>query len=398
MKKIFLAVLCMILLPAYSAFAEEPTEAPKYGKSEGFSYAIEDDGTAEITSTSNTGDIVIPATLDGHTVTKIRARAFERKDKIVSVTIQEGVLEIGDGAFYWCEDLKEVTLPSTIEKIGVNPFDVCEGLKSIRFSAKNPNFEVKDGVLFDKNEKRLITYLRSKRAGSYKVPEGTLHIGDSAFSGNEYLQTVSFPKSLLTIGKNAFHTCYKMKGALKLPTNLESVGEGAFALCMKMSSLTIPASLKEIGPKAFLGAQFKTITISNENTAFQMKDGVLFTADGKTLVLYPGTLSGESYTVPKGTEELLAGSFYSVQNLQSLIVSEGVTTIGDLVCYVCPKLAEVRLPASVTSIGKSSIEGCDDDVPFVVTVPADSFAETWAKTKTYVRNGDYYYHLDYKVE
>lgn len=187
-----------------------------------------------------------------------------------------------------------------------------------------------------------------------------------------------------------------MKGAINLPQSLQSVGEGAFALCDNCSSLSIPASLTEIGEKAFLGCKIKKITVAKGNQTYKLVDGVLFTADGKTLVYYPGAKKEKNYTVPEGTERLASGSFYWVQELESLTVPEGVTDIGDFVVYVCGKLSTVQVPSTLESIGDYSLEGQTED--YVVIVPAGSFAEKWCRTKKYAYNGDYFHPLNYRVE
>ena len=39
-------------------------------------------------------------------------------------------------------------------------------------------------------------------------------------------------------------------------------------------------------------------------------DGVIFSADGKTLIKYPDDKIGEEYTVPEGTEVIGENAFY----------------------------------------------------------------------------------------
>ena len=128
----------------------------------------------------------------------------------------------------------------------------------------------------------------------------------------------------------------------------------------------------------FMGCEIKKITLAKNNPAYQLIDGVLFTADGKTLVYYPCHRPGDTYYVPEGTEKLMSGSFYWVKYLRNLYIPEGVKSIGDYVVYVCYSVSMVQLPASLEEIGSSSLEGQTND--FVVSVPAGSFAETWCRT------------------
>ena len=394
MKKTIALFLSLFLI--LSGLNAGLAETAQTGNSNGYTYTVLEDGSACITKCSLGGDLTIPEQLDGHPVTVIGEHAFDRNQKLEKLTIPEGVTAIESNAFYWCGNLKEVSIPYSLDTMSGNPFDVCSSLTTFKVPKDHPVFEVKSGVLFNKAEKILICYPQTKKGGSYSVPNGTLHIGDRAFSsGNEFLKSVSFPKSLLTIGDDAFHSCFNMKGALKLPAQLQSVGKSAFSLCDHLSTLSIPETLTEIGEMAFMGCEIKKITLAKNNPAFQLIDDVLFTADGKTLVYYPCRRQGEVYDVPEGTEKLMSGSFYWVQYLKELNIPEGVKSIGDYVVYVCYTISRVNLPASIEEIGESSLKGEPED--FVVTVPAGSYAEKWCRNKTYLHNGDWFYHLNYQV-
>ena len=91
--------------------------------------AIDQDGDA---------DLVIPSTVDaadgGYPVTRIQDGAFDSVG-LTSVTIPEGVAEIGPGAFMNNSGLTEVTLPSTLVYIGGDAFDSCDSLQTINVPA-----------------------------------------------------------------------------------------------------------------------------------------------------------------------------------------------------------------------------------------------------------------------
>ena len=377
MKKTIALFLSLFLI--LSGLNAGLAETAQTGNSNGYTYTVLEDGSACITKCSLGGDLIIPDELDGHPVTMIGERAFDRNMKVEKLTIPEGVTSIGPYAFYWCENLTKVSIPYSLVTMEDNPFDMCSSLTTISVPKDHPVYEVKSGVLFNKPEKTLICYPKTKKNGSYSVPNGTLHIGGDAFcTGNENLRSITLPKSLLTIGHDAFHSCFFLKGALKLPAQLQSVGKSAFALCDHFSTLSIPESLTDIGEMAFMGCEIRKITLAKNNPAYQLIDGVLFTADGKTLVYYPCHRPGDTYYVPEGTEKLMTGSFYWVKDLCNLYIPEGVKSIGGYVVYVCYSVSKVQLPASLEEIGDSSLEGQTQD--FVVSVPAGSFAETWCKS------------------
>lgn len=80
---------------------------------------------------SFSGDLVIPAYIDGLPVRKIKAGAF-LAGNLRSVRIPSTVREIGDRAFSMCMNLKSVTFEPGVTMIGNNVFSNCTALTSVR--------------------------------------------------------------------------------------------------------------------------------------------------------------------------------------------------------------------------------------------------------------------------
>ncbi|MCM1168687.1 MAG: leucine-rich repeat protein [Bacteroides sp.] len=83
------------------------------------------------------------------------------------------------------------------------------------------------------------------------LEEGITHIGDHAFYHCKNLSSLSFPKSLRSIGVYSFFECVGVRGMLNLPKGLTSIGERAFGSCEFTGSLNLPESLTSIGAWAF---------------------------------------------------------------------------------------------------------------------------------------------------
>ena len=62
---------------------------------------------------------------------KIGNWAFYECTLLKSITLPSTLTEIGDSAFFDCRNLREVTLNEGLQKIGVNAFYNCSSLKSI---------------------------------------------------------------------------------------------------------------------------------------------------------------------------------------------------------------------------------------------------------------------------
>jgi hypothetical protein len=161
-------------------------------------------GTVTITGYSGPGGaLTIPSTIDGLLVTGIAQDAFAAHTGLTSVTI-----------------------PSSITNIAGGPFDDCILLTSIIVESSNPAYTSVGGVLFSKSMTSLVQYPRHKSGTSYTIPETVITIGDDAFSGSDYLTSITLPNSVDNIGASAF-------------------------FLTALTSITIPGSVTNIGAYAF---------------------------------------------------------------------------------------------------------------------------------------------------
>ncbi len=271
MKRFFLFLLAFVLFTGTAAAQDAVAFA-----SGDYTYTILDDGTVCLKEYfGKKTSLTIPAEIDGKPVTAI-----------------------GDWAFEECEDLTEVTIPDSVRKVGANPFAGTS--VSIRVSPEHPWLEVIDGVLFEKETKRLISYPCESKQSKYAIPQGTRQIGNDAFVYCERLKEITIPDGVTSIGTNAFFCCERLK-TITIPDGVTTIGTNAFYGCESLTSVTIPDSVTAIGSSAFERCmKLKTITIP-----------------------------------------------------------DGVASIGERAFAFCGKLKTVTIPASVTSMGDDVFVGCD---------------------------------------
>ena len=162
-----------------------------------------------------------------------------------------------------------------------------------------------------------------------------------------------------------------------------AIGSNAFAGCRYLKSITIGADVAAIGTDALMFCGWlQNITVDADNQSFTVKDDVLFTKDGKTLLLCPIAKTG-AYVIPNGTTTVADKAFMSCGNLTSIqmpnsvteigvcsfagcismtsvTISNGITAIPERAFSECPALESVRIPASVTTIGKQAFWYCSN--------------------------------------
>ena len=81
---------------------------------------------------------------------------------------------------------------------------------------------------------------------SVKIPEGIVEISENAFREFENLEEVSLPKSLRIIGPAAFSGCKNLRKVV-FSFGLEELLDEAFAFCPALTEVILPDSVKRIG-------------------------------------------------------------------------------------------------------------------------------------------------------
>ncbi|MGN1202784.1 MAG: ADP-ribosyltransferase, partial [Eubacterium sp.] len=109
---------------------------------------------------------------------------------------------------------------------------------------------------------------------------------------------------------------------------LKSIGDYAFSEDYLLSNITLPNSLNDISPTAFLYCEdFCEYLTDVSNPYFSVTDGVLYSKDKTELVSYPFGKKGNEYSVLQGTESIGDCAIIS-NNLDSVYVPQSVEKIG----------------------------------------------------------------------
>ena len=90
----------------------------------------------------------------------------------------------------------------------------------------------------------------------------------------------------------------------------------AFYGCESMTSVQIPATVQKIGSLAFAACKnLGYISVAPENPFYRDLDGVLYTADESTLILYPPCRVGSTVKIYTGTTAIADMAFFDCANL-----------------------------------------------------------------------------------
>ena len=299
----------------------------------------------------------------GSKVQTIGDYAFNNCSRLHAITIPDSVTSIGSSAFAGCIELSSITIPAAVTSIASSAFGNCNLLTEINVAADNAAYSSADGVLLDKNQKKLIFCPRGKQ-GSYEIPSTVESIEQSAFNQCKKLTSVTAAEGskLTTIYRDAFLYCSALE-SITIPEGVTSLWLDVFVGCTKLKSINIPASLTSISINNVGGSPFRScslltaITVEADNPNYSSADGVLFDKNKTKLICCPGGKQG-SYEIPGTVTSIEIGAFYDCKNLTSVTIPNTVTSIDTNTFYNCTGLKSVTIPDTVTSIGINAFYRC----------------------------------------
>ena len=196
----------------------EPVEDAPYS---GLHFELHEDFTAKVIKHDDnlfiSGDLTIPATITNggytYTVNEIEKSAFSGCKNITSVALPNTITIIPDDAFYICHSLQTITLPSSLNKIGARAFEGCDKLQSVN------------------------------------LPVTLKEIGSHAFYNCYALKSITIPAGVKVIPEYCFANCGLTN--IRLQEGLTEIQQWAFAYYLPLETITFPKSLTSLGTGIF---------------------------------------------------------------------------------------------------------------------------------------------------
>lgn len=352
------------------------------------------------------GKLIQQLVLPSH-VTAIGSRAFSECSSLTSVTIPYGATAIGDyafsgcsglvtlsmpatlatignGAFSFCSALPTVQIPASIQSIGTSAFYGCSSISSVHISDLSAWCRIR---FADSKSNPLINagrlYLSGMEIHELVLPADITSIGDYAFSDCTSLTSLTLHEGLSSIGHGAFSGCVGLT-SLTFPSSLTSIGEDAFVFCGGLTDITFPSSTVSVGKDAFSGCvELKAIHILdltswcqsnfanyNSNPLFYAKHLYYNGEEVTNLIVPEGTKSIGDYAfveytlldsivLPQSVTFIGDGAFSGCTTITpTILLPEGLVSIGEKAFWGCTGLGYVILPASLVSVGKEAFAGC----------------------------------------
>ncbi len=279
------------------------------------------------------------------------------ENTITKVVIPEGVTEIQAYAFAGLTALEEVVFPTTLKKIGMYAFAGCTSLKTLSTSEGG---KVKSNSLdyvkfinksaFENCALEEVSMNSVVAVGDYafkgcklnylELPASSQSIGAYAFMDNKALTSVELKAAKVKIGSYAFYNCDILTD---VEINASVVSSYAFYSCDALANVTLGKDVAVIGEFAFADTAVKAFDVDGRNKNLKTgSDGsMVYSEDGKTLVLVAPTYAGNANTVTlNGVETIGAGAFSGNKKIFK-VVANGVKNIGAYAFAYCQNLESI---------------------------------------------------------
>ena len=320
-------------------------------------------------------------------------------------------------AFKGNEVLTSVEIPNSVTSIGDFAFSACKSLNLIIVAPDNSNYSSEDGVLFNKDKTTLIQYPGGKQ-GAYTIPNSVTSIEEDAFSGCYGITSVITLNSVINIGNEAFRSCFSLASVI-IGNSIVNIGDYAFYGCSSITSVTNYATTPQaINANAFASVNLSSCTLyvpaesialyqaaevwkdfgnilpiedtpepcitasgacgaEGDNLTWTLTCDSVLTISGTGAMAdyninnpapwYSYVLSVKTVVVNEGVPSIGMCAFMDCSGLTSVAISNSVTSIGGGAFARCASLSSVTIPNSVISIGENAFQSCSSLIS--VTIP-----------------------------
>ena len=325
-----------------------------YSYTESLGFKEDDNGYIVVgNSNPNATSISIPYEYMSKPVIGIGENAFENYSNLQEIVMRPTITSIGSFAFK-NSGLVTLNISQHIQNIGTGISYGCNSLTSINVDDDNTTYSDKNGNIIVNNNSEIVAGCKNSALTDETI------IGSYAFAGISSIDNFTIPSSITTIKNNAFEGLSSLHNIL-IPITVNFMGDNVFKGCSILNIYCEAISKPNGWSKIWNPDPCPEIWNYNnleENLNFQLN-----ASETGYIVSKNEGLSSPGIIIPyehKGLPVLAIADngFEGLTNLQSIIIPNSITSIGDY-AFKNTQLTSLVIPQSVTSIGVGITDGCN---------------------------------------
>lgn len=250
-----------------------------------------------------------------------------------------------------------------------------DGVLTISGEGLMPTYEFFKSIPWYTNADKIVTVV---------ISEGVSSICDTAFALCSNLVSVTIPDSVSSIGEFAFFGCPRLKTVSynQSQESWDSISIAEGNSYLKKAFLQTNQSDFVAVPTGSCGDHL-TYALADDGTLTISGVGNMDMYDFENMNIPPWITQAEqikSVIISDGVSSIGSDAFYGCFNLTSVTVADSVSTIGDMAFFDCSSLTSITLPGSVASIGNGAFGFCSNltsvTLPDSITsIGEEAFAE-----------------------
>lgn len=291
---------------------------------------------------------------------------YESRNSILRLTLEEGILSIGDYTFYGNSKLSSFEVPNSVGFIGQYAFKYCSSLESVTLPVSaiiekgafentgkitNINITKGTGTGVDYNStsyKYTPWYVNRSKNPTITISPEITKLGDYTFCDSSLTNSLEFNDisvgahcfenssvngikygKLNSLGENAFNGCTSLTdfsrkaGASDADGEITAVEASTFKDCSNLASLSLPSSVKEIKENAFSGCSILSTNLITDKV-----------------------------------ESVGNNAFENCVGISDSITFAKTKTIGDSAFSGCSSIPSVNITSETTNIGQNAFKDC----------------------------------------
>lgn len=164
----------------------------------------------------------------------------------------------------------------------------------------------------------------------------------SGSCGSEAQWSYDSASETLTIsGKGAVSSSPFSEIAFKkliIEEGITQINSRRFLGSSALESVSLPKTITNLGEYAFENCQsLKEILVDDENENFKSTDGVLYTKNMQTLLIYPANRENTDFSIPETVRSFGDYAFDYSQNLENITIPAGLRSMGEYEPFYCAK-------------------------------------------------------------